>query len=783
LRFSLPLVTFVFLLTVCSLFLPVSTLAVGEEGKDIKSVAIVGNRTVSEVMMLNSIETREGRSFSSGTVAEDVKRLYGLGFFTDIRVDVEPEGDGVKVAFHVVEEPLIKEIVFTGNKAFNDAKLKRKMKSTPGEALSRKLVKEDADTITAMYREGGFPLARVSYGIDEDGDAGQAVIDIDIDKGPRVRIKKIAFEGNESYKNKQLLKLMATKKAAPGPLNKWPCTYLFPSGVLDEGVLKADLDRIRVFYISEGHIDMEVKDVRREYDRKGTGMTLNVVLDEGGLYDVGKVEIVGNETIPTDKLQRDVLLREGIVYSPRMVGEDIAAIKSRYFDKGYAEVVVVPGKTYNEKTGAMDVTYRITENEQLFIGKINVAGNIYTKDKVIRRELLIRPDDRFDMLRAETSRQRLLNTGYFQSVEVEAGKGKSPEYRDLVYTVQERMTGNISFGAGFSSTDGLVGFAEVAQSNFSLWNFPTFAGGGQKVRLRADIGFERADVVFNFTEPYLFDRQLSAGFDVWVRQADFLSDDYNESRMGADVRVGKALGGFVRLDVILKVENIDVDVDHSASQELKSQDGDSNVASVIFQITRDTRDAFIYPSRGAKTTLNLEVGAISGEGDSNFLRIEGKRAQYFELFPKRLPGHVLRLALQAGVVGDGFSSGKDKDSDIPIFERFFLGGIDSIRGFEFRDVGPRDVNDTPIGGDSMFAGSVEYMFPVFKRIKGSFFVDFGNVWEDTGFGSDIVLSAGIGAHLTLPVGPIRVYYGIPLIKDDFTEDEDGAFNFNIGTEF
>ena len=763
------------------LIVPADSLAVGEEGKEVKSIVIVGNRTVSEVMMLNNIETREGMPFSSKAVAEDVKRLYGLGFFTDIRVDVEPEGDGVKVAFIVVEEPLIREVVFRGNKAFKDTRLKRKMKSTPGEALSRKILKDDVDTIAATYRESGFPIARVNYEVEEDKEAGQAVVQIDIDEGPGVRIKKIVFEGNETYRSKNLRKLMVTKKAAPGLLHNWPFTYFLPSGVLDEPVFKDDLDRIRSVYVSEGHINMEIADVQREYDKKGTGMTLRIFIDEGGLYDVGKVEIVGNETIPADKIRRAVMLSEGITYSPRMVMEDIMAIKNIYFDKGYAEVVVVPDKVYNEESGAMDIVYKITENERLFIGKINVAGNIYTKDKVIRRELLLRPGDRFDMLRAETSRQRLLNTGYFQSVEVEAKKGKSPEYRDLTFNLHERMTGQISFGAGFSSTDGLVGFAEISQSNFSLWNFPTFAGGGQKVRLRADIGFERADFVFNFTEPYLFDRQISAGFDAWARQADFLSDDYDERRYGADIRVGKALGGFVRLDVILKVENVDVDVDHSASQVLKDQAGDRNIASVIFQLRRDTRDQFIFPTRGADTVLSLEVGTISGDGGTNFVKIEAKRVQYFEPFPKKLPGHVLRLAAQAGVVGDSFSSG---ESDIPIFERFFLGGIDSIRGFEFRDVGPQDVNDEPIGGNSMFAGSVEYIFPVFKRIKGSFFVDFGNVWpETTDFLSDIVVSAGLGAHLTLPVGPIRVYYGIPLMTDEFTDDEDGAFNFNVGTEF
>ena len=773
-------VSFISLLVVCFVLLSVFTFAAGEEGKDVKSLAIVGNRTVSEVMMLNNIETQEGRPFSSGTVAEDVKRLYALGFFTDIRGDVETEGDGVKVAFIVVEEPLIRDIVFSGNKAFKDERLRRKMKSTPGEALSAKLLKEDAASIAGMYRENGYPLVRVKYDEELDKEGGQAVISIGVEEGPRVRVRKVVFEGNDAYKRKTLLQLMATKKAAPGPLHKWPFTYLLPSGILDEGVLKDDLERIRAFYISDGHIDMAVKDVLREYDKKETGMTLKIVVDEGKLYDVGKVEIEGNETIPTDKLQRAVMLSEGIVYSPRMVMDDIMAVKSLYYDKGYAEVVVVPDKVFNEETGAMDVVYKIAENEKLFIGKINIAGNIYTKDKVIRRELLLRSGDRFDALRAETSRQRLLNTGFFSAVEVDVGKGKSPEYRDLTYAVQERRTGQISFGAGFSSTDGLVGFAEVSQSNFSLWNFPTFAGGGQKVRLRADIGFERADFVFNFTEPYLFDRKISAGFDAWARQADFLADDYDERRFGADVRFGKALGDFARLDVILKFENVDVEVVSSASEELKEQEGASGVASVIFQLTRDTRDAFVFPSSGAKTALSLEVGTISGGGTS-FTKFEAKRVQYVEPFPKKFPGHVLRLAAEAGIVGDSFSSGED---DIPIFERFFLGGIDSIRGFEFREVGPKDINDQPLGGNSMFAGSIEYIFPVFKRIRGSLFVDFGNVWpETTDFFSGIVVSAGVGAHLTLPIGPIRVYYGIPLITDEFTDDEDGAFNFNMGTEF
>lgn len=746
------------------------------DGERIDAVAVMGNRTVSDVMIFNKLETREKGLFSEETVKEDVKRLYELGYFTNISVDVERVEGGVKVAFVVKEKPELSEIVFKGNSLISTDRLKREMKSKVGEALNAKLLVEDVESLRKLYAEEGFPVAKVSYEIVNHKNESSSVV-IKINEGAQQAIRRINFVGNSRVPARKLVQLMQTKRRAPWPLYKWPMNYLYSKGLLEDEALNDDIDRIKGYYASLGYVDMKVGNVEKSVSNDGKHIDITISVDEGGTYQVGNVAIAGNKIYDTDELQRVLTMGPGATYSPVTLQGDINAIRGMYLSKGYTDAEVVPEKRLNPETGKIDVGYTVTEYEPYYIGRIDIKGNTRTKDYVIRREMSVMPGDVFNSLKIQRSKERLENTGFFETVGIVASPGDGERTQDLAVDVKEGKTGQLSFGAGFSSIDGFIGFAEISQSNFDIKNFPYFTGAGQKLRLRAELGFEKQDFLLSFTEPYFMGKRLAAGTDLYVRTSEYLSDYFNEQRIGGDLRLGKEFGQFVRGDLVYKLENVDLyDVPDDASEQIKADEGNTLISSVSFGLTRDTRDSLTFPRRGAMSSVTAEFAGLGG--DAQFFKLEATGSQYFVPI-ERFPEHVVRILGSAGVAGPYTGSG-----EIPLSERFFLGGGDTIRGFDYRDVGPRDVNDEPIGGDAMLMGSLEYTFPLISKIRGAAFFDAGNVYEKpSDFMDGIVASVGMGVRLNLPVGPIKLDYGIPVITDEWTEGENGAFSFNVGTIF
>lgn len=747
------------------------------EGERIDAVVVMGNRTVSDVMIFNRLETREKALFSEETIKEDVKRLYELGYFTTISVDVERLEGGVKVAFVVKEKPELREIVLRGNALITTDRLKREMKSKVGEALNAKLLVEDVESLRKLYAQEGFPVAQVAYEIVNPKNEPQAAVLITISEGARQAIRRINFVGNSHVPARTLVQFMQTKRRAPWPLYKWPMSYLYSKGLLEQETLNDDLERIRGYYASRGYVDMKVSNVERNISRDGRHIDITISLDEGGTYQVGEVAIEGNRIYDTDELKRVLTMDSGTTYSPATLQGDLNALRGMYLSKGYTDAEVIPVKRLNPETGKIDVSYTIKEYEPYYVGRIDIKGNTRTNDYVIRREMSVMPGDVFNSLKIQRSKERLENTGFFETVGIAASPGEGERTQNLAVDVQEGKTGQLSFGAGFSSIDGFIGFAEISQSNFDITNFPYFTGAGQKLRLRAELGFERQDFLLSFTEPYFMGKRLAAGFDLYMRDSQYLSDYFNEERLGGDVRLGKGFGEFYRGDLVYKLENVNLyDVPDDASEAIKQDAGNTLISSVSLGLTRDTRDSIVFPHRGALSSITAEFAGLGGDAD--FVKLEAMGSQYFVPI-ERFPEHVVRVAGGAGVAGPYSGSG-----EIPLSERFFLGGGDSIRGFDYRDVGPRDENNEPIGGDAMLMGSVEYTFPLISKIRGAAFFDMGNVYETpSDFLDGIVASVGMGVRLNLPIGPIKLDYGIPVIKDEWTEGENGAFSFNVGTIF
>lgn len=745
---------------------PVASFA-QEDQKVVKKVQFKGNRAVNTDLVRSRVKTREGSPFVQSDVDDDLKRLYAMGFFSDCLVDVKEEYDGVVVTFILVEKPIVKEIVFEGNRKYKEKALKKKMKTAIGDRLNETQLKADVQTIQDYYLEKGFPNASVDYSLSVDKEIGHAVVIVRVSEGQRIKIRRVDFEGNEAFKDSKLRRVLKTRK---------PVLLLF-GGKFREDVFEDDKDRLLDFYRSRGYIDVKIDDVKITFDEEtGTKMHITFVVTEGPLYYMGSVVLAGNETFPTADIVKGFQLMPEAVFTPDKLRSDVNHIRDYYLARGYVDAVIRPETVYNEKTDKIDVLYAVEENTLSYLKEIKVQGNTKTKDIVIRRELAVKPGQVFNGVKIRRSQERLMNIGYFKNVYMDIEPTDQDDKKNLLVSVEETKTGEIGFGAGFSSIDNLIGFVELTQKNFDWKNFPTFTGDGQKLRVRAQVGTKRQDYILNWTEPWLFDRPISFGVDLYRRDSRFLSDVYDERRTGGDVRLGKRLAEFIRGDMMYKLERTEIrNVSDNASDAIKAEEGTSDVSSLQLTLSRDTRDSSIYPTRGMRNSISGELAGGPLGFDKDFTKYITRHSLYIPL-PLKL---ILRLSGQAGLV-DSF----DDTPEVPLFERFFLGGANTIRGFDFRDVGPKDENGEPTGGESMIMGSAELTFPIVEKLRGAFFYDTGNVYAEYGeFDlSDLRTGVGFGIRLELPIGPIRLDYGFPIERDP-TQDSDGRFDFNIGYSF
>ena len=429
----------------------------------------------------------------------------------------------------------------------------------------------------------------------------------------------------------------------------------------------------------------------------------------------------------------------------------------------------------------MDVNLAIREGDMAYLDLIEIRGNIKTKDKVIRREIATVPGEIYNSVKVDASKQRIENLGYFSHVTATPEDTDIPNRKNVVLAVEEQRTGSFSFGAGFSSVDSILGFAEVTQGNFDIANPPYFTGAGQKARVRAQFGARRQDFLASFTEPWFMNKRLAAGFDLFFNDANYLSAIYNQRTYGGDVRLGTGLGEFNRADITYKIEQVEIyNISSGASQAIMQESGTRSKSSVGLNLSRDTRDNLLLPSKGYKAELWSEVAGgpiLMGQTDTYKVGVSG---QIYFLMPW-WEKNILSFNGSTGVVEIW-----DQGTRVPLFDRWFLGGPYSVRGFKFRDIGPKDgPGGEPIGGKTMAFLQSEYSVPVIDRVRVATFMDFGQVWANAydWSSSAPVIGAGIGLRLNLPIGPINLDYGWPIRKDSNITSDSGQFSFNVGTKF
>jgi outer membrane protein insertion porin family len=730
-------------------------------------VQYAGPVTISRDRVLANMRTQVGKPYAEQAVAEDIRNLMATGKITNARIFGEPVQNGVRVIVVVQSKATVGDVVIQGATQIKEARLRKQLKLKTGETLSESTMEQDRQKMLEEYDKAGFSGTNVSYQVVTDEKTGSAKVTYSIKEGGKSTIRSVNFEGNSAISTKELRKVMKTR-----PKNL--LSFITKTGKVQNDQLDQDILSLRELYQNRGYIDADVSlpVITTTPDGK---TDILIRIREGQQYSVGKVAVTGARVFPVDEINEKITMRGGETFSAKTLRDDAKAIQDMYGARGYIDMQV-KAVTLPAGRGIVNVDYNIEEGGQSYVEMVSIQGNTRTKDKVIRRELAVAPGDVYNTVRIDASKQRLQNLNYFSKIDTYPTDTLVPGRKDLNVLVEEKRTGSFNFGAGFSSIDNLIGFAEITQGNFDITNWPAFTGGGQKFRARAQYGTERKDFIISLIEPWFLDYQLAVGGEAFYREASFVSNVYSQRNYGFEVNARKPINNFTAARLAYRLENIDIyDVDSSASDLIKAETGSQLKSSVTAGITYDTRDSVFLTRRGQRIDLSgyLAGGFLGGEVQDGGFDLEA--SQYFPL-----PWDTI-LLLNGEIAGVGTWGGGDR---VPIFDRLFLGGSNNLRGFSYREVGPKDVNGEPIGGGALARATVEFTFPVIEKVRGAVFYDVGFVntgafnYIPRGVNSDF----GFGVRIDLPIGPVRLDYGIPIQSDRFN-DSSGKFNFNIGYQF
>lgn len=754
------------------------------EGKTISEVAVRyrGAKTVDEARLRDQMTTKAGSVYRSETLDKDITALYESGLVDDVRFLAEPVGDNkVKLIAEVGSRPIMDAVGFMGNSVFTDQKLAKESKLKSGGVMSDAEIVEARRNIEKYYQGYGYPDIGVSHRVQPSGREGHSDLIFVIDEGTKNEIRKIRFEGNNAFTTAELKKEMKTKEKG------W-FSWLTKSGRFESNQLDTDMDAILDYYRSKGYLRASSPGMRRDPVKDGR-VDLVIQINEGEKYTVAGVGFGKMTVFKAEELYPALTLNTNDAYSSKRMRDDITMIRSYYGSRGYADATVTPD-IGDAGPNRVNVVYRITEGSRYRVGQVNISGNTKTKDKVIRREIPLKPGDWFNSVELETTKSRLTNLQYFSDVQATGTPGGSG-YRDVDVMVEEKATGSVGVGVGFSSIDSIVGFLNLEQSNFDIMHPWNFTGGGQRFSMNLRAGSERSEASISVVEPWFLDQQLALGTELFYKQSTYFSDFYDQTNAGAAISLRKPLGKKGSIKAELRMENVKIesDVDGSdlypngpngpsgANSELSQENigGDFFRSALSVNYIYDSRDSSIQPRSGHKVDLGLTYAGLGGDVETITFSAQGQK--YWNL----KWDSILSVSGELAFV--------DGSGDIPIFERMFLGGGRTLRGFEFRDVGPRDTGytDEVFGGNSLGYLTVEYTIPIIETVRAAVFSDSGfvnaNSWDPAP--SDIYSDVGVGLRLKLPISPLPLAldYAIPVSSPDEEADKGGQFNFYLNYQY
>ena len=740
----------------------------------VAEVRITGNRRIEADAISRVIQTKAGSTYQKEQLSKDIKSIFEMGYFDDLQVDSATGPNGVIVTFHVKEKPTIRRINFTGNLRFNDEELKENLTITTGSILNIYKVRNNIDHIESMYKEKNYHQAEVTYKLTPLAN-NQADIEFVIQEGPKLYVTNIRFEGNKSFDAKTLKKEIKTSE-------KGFFHWITSSGDLDRTKLDQDAALLTNYYLNHGYINARVADPQVDLAEDGIHITFKI--EEGARFKVGHIDVTGDLILPKEDLLKSLELGKSVYFNREKLRNDVIALTDLYGNYGYAYADVKPLVKENADQLIVNITYEIQKKQEVYYEKIFIDGNTRTRDKVIRRELLVHEQERFDGAALKKSIRRLYRLNYFEDIKVDSIKGSADDKMVLKLNVTEKPTGQFQFGAGYSSEENVFLVGSVVESNF--------LGRGQTLKVEGTVGSSTQRYNVGFTEPWLFDIPLSATVGLYDQVKDYI--EYDRDSKGGSLGFSYPIFEDTRIYLSYGYDSSDVtNIQEDADETIKELEGTLVTSSLALSLGYDTRDNIYSPTEGSKHIITLEYAGLGG--DVGFRKVVGETGWYFPLF-KGLVGFV------HGRAGTVTSNGGDRI--LPDYEKFYLGGINSLRGFDFRGVhitntrveteagddgvlGTSDdvttTVETVTGGTKMAQFNFEVLIPIVKKmgIMGVVFFDAGNVYEDSFDLGDLRRSAGYGFRWFSPLAPIRIEYGRVLDKRE--GESSGRWEFTMGSAF
>jgi outer membrane protein insertion porin family len=768
------------------------------QAQTIQTIRVEGNRRVEPETVRSYLSFSAGDPYDPALLDESLKTLFATGLFQDVRI----RRDGAIVVISVVENPIVNRVAFEGNREVTDDTLKAEVQLKARAVFTRARVQADVQRILNVYRRQGLYAAQVEPKI-INLDSNRIDVVFEINEGPSTKVRAINFIGNDAFSDSQLRFVISTTQTNL-------LSFLKSTNIYDPDRLNLDRELLRQFYLKNGYADARILSATADLDRDGRGFFITFTIDEGERYRFGAIDIESSlPSLNIDALRGAILTRTGRVYNVERVEKTVEALTLRVSQQGYAFGQVRPRFERDPVNHTIGIVYVIDEGPRIYIERINIVGNFRTRDDVIRRQFRLAEGDAFNRLLVEAARKRLRAIGFFKSVEIETEPGSAADRVILVVKVVEQPTGELSFGVGYSTSEGVIGDISVTERNLM--------GKGQYVRLGFSGSMERLQVDFSFTEPYFLDRNLAAGFDLFHKEVDFRDvASFRQRTTGGNLRIGFPIADNTQMGLRYRLEQEEIyDATRNASLAVKqaADEGAVLVSSVGYTVAYDTRNLPQAPTSGVFASFSQDFAGVGG--DVTYLRSVADGRGYYPITNKiTLVGRV-----QGGVI-DGLGE------DLRMTDLFFKGG-ETVRGFRRAGIGPRDACEDPITGDrisncrrdslggEMFwatTAEIRFPFPLLPEnlgMQGAIFVDAGSLWQPSelaqravglppgasdcvigktcGEGSfifdssEVRLSTGFSIIWQSPLGPLRADIAEALLKADFDETE--LFRFGASTNF
>ncbi len=720
----------------------------------INSVEIKGLKRIGESAVKLKITQRLGDQLSPEKTNEDIRNIFKMGYFDDVRAEIEPFEGGIKLIYVVKEKPTIIKIELFGNKEFDDPKLKEKLTITTGAIADAVLIQDNANSLRAFYEEEGYWLSRIVPVI-KIISPDEVSLTYQIEEGPKVRIKKINIEGNKAISTVKIKRAIETKEW-------WLFSFVTSTGYYKKERMELDIERIRDLYFNNGFIKVAVGEPKLQLTDDKKGMLITIPISEGDQFNIASIEFSGNKVFTEDEIKKRTTMVLGKPFSKENLKRDILSISELYSENGYALITVSPDLIPDESKKLVKVLLKIDEGDKYRIGRIEISGNTKTRDKVIRREVRIDEGNVFNSALIKRSYERINNLNFFETVEMAPKPKPEEKLVGIDIKVKEKPTGFFSIGGGYSSVEKFIAMVDLTQGNLF--------GKGQLLKIRAELGGRTTYYDITFRDPWFMDKPISFSTNIYKMTRKYI--EYEKNATGAGVSFGKNFSEYWWGDIAYNFENATIlNISEGASTIIKEQEGRKITSSITPSLTRDSRDNYLDPSRGSRNSIYLTYAGIGGT--NNFVKSEIDSAWYFPLSSTTfmLRG---RFGYAAGIFG----------KDLPLYERFYVGGIYTVRGLDFGEAGPRDEKTgDAIGGTEELIFNAEYIFPIISdvRLKGVVFFDAGNSYESFKKFGSLRYTTGAGVRWISPMGPIRIEWGYNIAKK--LGEKSSRFEFAFGTFF